>query len=245
MNIEKRVAIVTGSSRGIGRAIALRLAADGFRVVINYNNRAIEGEQVVAQIQANGGQAISVQADVSQMIGAQRLFEAAEEHYGGVDVVVNNAGILKLQTVEKAEEQTFRSLFDVNVGGVFHMLKQAASRLQSGGRIINLSTSVIALGLPGYALYAASKSAVETMSFVFGKELRGRNITVNCVAPGPTATDLFLDGKTEDQIKYLAGLSPLERLGNPEDIASTVSFLAGKDGQWVNAQVLRVNGGIV
>lgn len=245
MNIEKRVAIVTGSSRGIGRAIALRLAADGFRVVINYNNRAIEGEQVVAQIQANGGQAISVQADVSQMIGAQRLFEAAEEHYGGVDVVVNNAGILKLQTVEKAEEQTFRSLFDVNVGGVFHMLKQAASRLQSGGRIINLSTSVIALGLPGYALYAASKSAVETMSFVFAKELRGRNITVNCVAPGPTATDLFLEGKTEDQIKYLSGLSPLERLGQPEDIASTVSFLAGKDGQWVNAQVLRVNGGMV
>jgi 3-oxoacyl-[acyl-carrier protein] reductase len=242
-----KVAIVTGSSRGIGAAIARRLALDGFAVVVNYAGRAADAQTVVEEIQAANGRAIAVQADVSVAADIAVLFEQAEARFGGVDVLVNNAGIMQSGLVSLAEtdDALFDRLFAINVKGTFNALRLAAKRLRPGGRIINFSTSVVGLALPGYAAYAATKSAVETMTNIFAKELRGRNITVNAVAPGPTATDLFLTGKTEEQIAHLSKMAPLERLGRPEDIAGVVSFLASPDGGWINGQTLRANGGIV
>ncbi len=242
-----KTAIVTGSSRGIGAAIAKRLAADGFAVIINYAGREADAQLVVDEIQNAGGRAAAVQADVSQESDAARLFDRAEELFGGVDVLVNNAGIMQpgLTPLAGTDDAWFDRLLAVNLKGTFHMLRLAATRLRQGGRIVNFSTSVIGLALPGYAVYAATKAAVETMTNIFAKELRGKEITVNAVAPGPTATDLFLTGKTDEQVAHLAKMAPLERLGTPEDIASAVSFLAGPDGGWVNGQTLRVNGGIV
>ena len=175
------------------------------------------------------------------------LFDRTETALGKVDVLVNNAGIMQpgLTPLADTDDALFDRLLAVNLKGTFNTLRAAAKRLRSGGRIINFSSSVIGLALPGYSIYAATKSAVETMTNIFAKELRGRNITVNAVAPGPTATDLFLKDKTEDQITHLAKLPPLERLAKPEDIAKVVSFLAGADGSWVNGQTLRANGGLV
>ncbi|MEO6277207.1 SDR family oxidoreductase [Roseateles sp.] len=241
------VAIVTGASRGIGAAIARRLAADGHAVVVNYAGSRAEAEQVVAAIVAAGGRAIAVQADVAEADSAQRLFDAATEAFGGVDVLVNNAGAMasELPHLADTDDATFDRLFNINVKGSFLAMREAAKRLRSGGHIINFSTSVIGLALPGYAVYAASKSAVETMTNILAKELRGRNITVNAVAPGPTATALFLDGKTPERVEQLAKMAPLERLGQPEDIANVVSLLVGPQAGWVNGQTLRANGGIV
>lgn len=241
------VAIVTGASRGIGAAIAQRLAADGMAVVVNYAGSAREAQQVVDAIAAQGGRAIAVQADVAAPDAARRLFDAATEAFGGVDVLVNNAGAManELPHLADTTDETFDRLFSINVKGSFLAMREAARRLRPGGRIINFSTSVIGLGLPGYAVYAATKSAIETMTNILAKELRGRAITVNAVAPGPTATKLFLDGKTPEQVERLAKMAPLERLGQPEDIAAMVGVLAGPAGAWVNGQTVRVNGGIV
>jgi 3-oxoacyl-[acyl-carrier protein] reductase len=242
-----KVAIVTGSSRGIGAAIARRFGADGFAVVINYAGRAADADKVVQEVRAAGSQAISVQADVSNPTEVAHLFDKAEEAFGGIDVLVNNAGVMQpgLVPLADTDDALFDRLFAINVKGTFNTLRLAAKRLRPGGRIVNFSTSVVGLAMPGYAAYAATKSAVETMTNIFAKELRGRQISVNAVAPGPTATDLFLDGKTPEQISHLSKMAPLERLGQPEDIAGVVSFLAGPDGAWVNGQTLRVNGGIV
>ncbi|HEY5751619.1 MAG TPA: SDR family oxidoreductase [Chthoniobacterales bacterium] len=242
-----KVAIITGSSRGIGAAIAKRLADDGLAVIINYAGRAGDAEKVVREIQARGGQAIAVQADVSKPVEVSALFDKAEEAFGGVDIIVNNAGIMQtgFVNVVDTDDALFDRLFAINVKGTFNALRIAAKRLRQGGRIVNFSTSVVGLALPGYAPYAATKSAVETLTNIFAKELRGREISVNAVAPGPTATDLFLDGKTPEQIAHMAKMAPLERLGRPEDIAGVVSFLVGPDGGWVNGQTLRANGGIV
>lgn len=240
-----RVAIVTGSSRGIGAAIARRLAADGFAVVVNYTGNMADAERVTSDIEAAGGRAIAVKADVSIAESVVALFDQADVAFGGVDVLVNNAGILHTAPLADTDEALFDRLFTINVKGTFNALRIAAKRVRKGGRIINFSSSVIGLALPGYAAYAATKSAVETMTNIFAKELRGREITVNAVAPGPTATDLFITGKTPEQIEQLAKLAPLERLGRPEDIAGVVSFLAGPDGAWINGQTLRSNGGIV
>lgn len=244
---QDKVAIVTGSSRGIGAAIAKRLAADGFAVVVNYAGRAADAEKVVKEIETAGGRAIAVQADVSVPAQAATLFDKAEEAFGGVDIIVNNAGIMQpgLVPVANTEDDLFDRLFAINVKGTFNTLRLSTKRLRKGGRIVNFSTSVVGLALPGYAAYAATKSAVETLTNILAKELRGREISVNAVAPGPTATDLFLTGKTPEQIEHLAKMAPLERLGRPEDIAGVVSFLAGPDGAWVNGQTLRVNGGVV
>jgi len=241
------VAIVTGSSRGIGAAIAQRLAKDGHAVIVNYAGSADEAAKVVANIVAAGGQATAVQADVADPAAVRRLFDEALRIYGRVDVLVNNAGIMppKLPQLADTDNKTFDSLFAVNVKGSFNTMREAAARLQTGGRIVNFSSSVIGLALPGYAVYAATKAAVEVMSNILAKELRGKGITVNAVAPGPTATALFLNGKPPEVIERLAKAAPLERLGTPEDIANAVAFLAGPDGAWVNAQTLRVNGGIV
>jgi 3-oxoacyl-[acyl-carrier protein] reductase len=240
-----KVAIVTGASRGIGAAIAERLAADGFTVVVNYAGRAGEAEALVAKIEAAGGRAIPAQADVSDPAAVARMFEATQAAFGGVDVLVNNAGVMKLATLADSDDALFDSQIAVNLKGSFNTLREAAHRLREGGRIINLSSSVVGLYQPTYAVYAATKAGVEAMTHVMAKELRGRNITVNAVAPGPTATALFLDGKPQAVIDHLTKLAPLERLGQPEDIASTVAFLAGPDGAWINGQILRANGGII
>ena len=244
---QNKVAIVTGSSRGIGAAIAKRLASDGMLVVVNYAGRAADADKVVQEIEAAGGAAIAVKADVSSPAEMTALFHAAEKAFGGVDVVVNNAGVMQpgLVPLADTDDALFDRLVSINLKGTFNALRLAAKKLREAGRIVNFSSSVVGLALPGYAVYAATKSAVETMTHLFAKELRGRGITVNAVAPGPTATDLFLDGKTPEQISHLSKLAPLERLGMPEDIAGVVSFLTGPDGAWVNGQTLRANGGMV
>ncbi|MGK9202798.1 SDR family oxidoreductase [Sinorhizobium meliloti] len=240
-----KVAIVTGASRGIGAAIAARLAHDGFTVVINYAGNAAAAEEVAGKIEAAGGKALTAQADVSDPAAVRRLFDTAEEAFGGVDVLVNNAGIMPLATIADTDDAVFQQVIAVNLKGTFNTLREAAQRLRVGGRIINMSTSQVALLHPSYGIYAAAKAGVEAMTHVLSKELRGRYITVNAVAPGPTATDLFLEGKSEEVMDRFAKLAPLERLGTPQDIAGTVAFLAGPDGAWVNGQVLRSNGGII
>jgi 3-oxoacyl-[acyl-carrier protein] reductase len=240
-----KVAIVTGASRGIGAAIAERLAQDGFTVVINYAGSMQEATSLANRIEQSGGRAITAQADVSDPKAVARMFDTAETTLGGVDVLVNNAGIMKLATIADSDDALFDSQVAINLKGSFNTLREAAKRLRNGGRIINLSSSVVGLYQPTYAVYAATKAGVEAMTHVLAKELRGRNITVNAVAPGPTATKLFLDGKPQEVVDHLAKLAPLERLGEPTDIAAAVSFLAGPDGAWINGQTLRANGGII
>jgi 3-oxoacyl-[acyl-carrier protein] reductase len=240
-----RVAIVTGASRGIGAAIAERLAADGFAVLVNYAGNAAAAEAMVRGIEERGGHALAVQGDVAEPAAARRLFDEAERAFGGVDVLVNNAGIMTLATIAEADDAAFDRQIAVNLKGSFNTMREAAARLRAGGRIINFSSSVVGLLQPTYGVYAATKAAVEAMTAVLAKELRGRSITVNAVAPGPTATDLFLKGKPPELVDRLAKMAPLERLGEPADIAAVVSFLAGPDGAWVNGQVLRANGGII
>jgi 3-oxoacyl-[acyl-carrier protein] reductase len=242
---QPKVAIVTGASRGIGAAIAERLAADGFTVVVNYAGRAAEAEALVAKSEAAGGRAIPAQADVSDPAAVAKLFDAAQAAFGGVDVLVNNAGIMKLATIAESDDALFDRQVAINLKGVFNTLREAARRLREGGRIVNLSSSVVGLLQPTYGVYAATKAAVEAMTPVLARELRGRNITVNAVAPGPTATALFLDGKPQAVIDTLSRLAPLERLGQPADIAAAIAFLAGPDGAWINGQVLRANGGVI
>jgi len=245
MNNQSKTAIVTGASRGIGAAIARRLAADGFTVLINYAGAAADAEALVGEIERAGGRAVTAQADVADPAAVTRMFDGAEAAFGGVDVLVNNAGIMRLATLAESDDALFDSQISVNLKGTFNTLREAARRLRDGGRIVNLSSSVVGLTPPTYGVYAATKAAVEAMTHVLTKELRGRGITVNSVAPGPTATRLFLDGKPQDVIDRLARQAPLERLGQPEDIAATVAFLAGPDGAWINGQVLRANGGII
>jgi 3-oxoacyl-[acyl-carrier protein] reductase len=242
---ESKVALVTGASRGIGAAIAERLARDGFIVVINYSGDAVPAEALAQKIEAVGGRAITAKADVADAAAVARLFEAAEAAFGGVDVLVNNAGIMRLSSLAETDDAAFDRQIAVNLKGTFNTLREAAKRLRSGGRIINFSSSVVGLLQPTYGVYAATKAGVEAMTSVLAKELRGRNITVNAVAPGPTATDLFLDGKPQAVVDHLAKLAPVERLGQPGDIADAVAFLAGPDGAWINGQTLRANGGII
>lgn len=240
-----RVAIVTGGSRGIGRATAQRLAADGVQVVIAYAGDHAEAHAAVAEIEAAGGAAVAVQADVADEAAVTGLFDTAERTYGGVDVLVHAAGRMTLSTIADLDLDDLDALHRTNVRGTFVVDQQAARRLRPGGAIVNFSTSVIGLGFPTYGAYVASKGAVEAITMVLARELRGRDVTVNAVAPGPTATALFLDGKDEATIERLAEQPPLERLGTPEDIAAVVAFLAGPAGHWVNGQVVRANGGIV
>lgn len=240
-----KTALVTGSSRGIGAAIAERLAADGFTVIVNYAGNAGDAEALASKIEKAGGKAITAQADVSDAAAVARMFDAAEAAFGGVDVLVNNAGVMHLKSLAESDDKLFDSHVAVNLKGTFNTLREAAKRLCDGGRIINMSSSQASLLHPSYGVYAATKAGVEAMTHVMSKELRGRNITVNAVAPGPTATKLFLDGKPQQVIDTFKKLAPLERLGEPQDIANTVAFLAGPDGSWINGQVLRANGGII
>lgn len=239
------VALITGASRGIGAAIARRLAGDGFTVVINYAGDVRAAAAVAADIEAAGGRALTAQADVADPAAVRRMFDAAEAAFGGVDVLVNNAGVLQQAPLVDVDDAQFDHIIAINLKGSFNAMREAGRRLREGGHIINFSSSLVGTLLPTYGAYVASKAAVEGMTPILAKELRGRRITVNAVAPGPTATELFLKGKPEALVEQLAEAAPLERLGTPEDIANVVSFLAGPDGGWVNGQVLRANGGLV
>jgi 3-oxoacyl-[acyl-carrier protein] reductase len=244
-NETSKVAIITGASRGIGAAVAERLAADGFTVVINYSGDTKSAEALARKIEGKGGRALTAKADVSDPDAVRGMFDAAEAAFGGVDVLVNNAGIMKLARIADSDDTMFDQQLAINLKGSFNAMREAAKRLRNGGRIINFSTSVVGLKLETYGVYAATKAAIETMTAILSKEMRGRSITVNAVAPGPTATDLFLSGKSQDVIDRFAKVNPLERLGMPEDIAASVAFLAGPDGSWINGQTLRANGGMV
>jgi 3-oxoacyl-[acyl-carrier protein] reductase len=242
---DAKVALVTGASRGIGMAIAERLARDGLKLIINYSENATPAEALVRKLEEAGGHAIAVKADISDSSAVRQMFATAEAAFGGVDVLVNNAGIMALASIAETDDASFDRHIAVNLKGTFNTLREAAKRLRNGGRIVNFSSSVVGLLMPTYGVYVATKAAVEGLTSVLAKELRGRNITVNAVAPGPTATDLFLKGKAQDVVDRMAKMPPLERLGQPSDIADVVSFLAGPDAAWVNGQVLRVNGGII
>jgi 3-oxoacyl-[acyl-carrier protein] reductase len=239
----KKTAIVTGASRGIGRAVAKRLAQDRFGVVVNYLSNASEAEQVVNEIQSIGSKAIAVKADVANQADVERLFEETMKKFDSVDVVVHNSGIMPLSPIGKSDVEVFDKVISTNLRGTFLVLAQAAQHLAAGGRIVAFSSSVLAKSFPSYGPYIAPKAGVEGLVPVLANELRGRNITVNAVAPGPVATELFLGGKTEEQMTQIANMALLERLGQPADIANVVSFLAGPDGGWVNSQVLPANGG--
>ncbi|MCX4853125.1 SDR family oxidoreductase [Streptomyces canus] len=242
---EQRVAIVTGGSRGIGRQIAQQLAADGFAVVVGYAGNKDAADEAVRAIEAAGGTAYAARADVADETEVAALFDQAEATYGGVDAVVHAAGRMPLSPIAELDLAELDALYRTNIRGTFVVDQQAARRLRLGGALVNLSSSVVGLAFPGYGAYAASKGAVEAVTLILARELRGRDVTVNAVAPGPTATDLFLDGKDEETVARLAAQPPLERLGTPQDIASVVSFLVGPAGRWVNGQVLRANGGII
>ncbi|MCA8142572.1 SDR family oxidoreductase [Burkholderia multivorans] len=239
MNTSNQVAVVTGSSRGIGAEIARRLAADGFKVVVNYAGNGEAARDVVDAIAAAGGEALAVQADVADASAVAALFDTATRAFGGIDVVVNSAGVMKLAPIADFDET-----IAINLKGTFNVCREAAKRVRDGGRIVNLSTSVIGMRLPTYGVYVASKAAVESLTQVLAQEMRGRAIRVNAVAPGPVATELFLRGKGPEQIERLAKMNPLERIGQPDDIAGVVAFLAGPDGAWINGQILRANGGM-
>ncbi|WP_085581988.1 MULTISPECIES: SDR family oxidoreductase [unclassified Pseudomonas] len=240
-----KVALVTGASRGIGAVIAKQLAEDGFAVAVNYANSADEASRLVVELRQAGHRAMAIQGDVADAADVRRLFDETEAHLGKVDVLVNNAGILKVLPLAQHSDELFEQTFNIHARGTFNTMREAAARLNDGGRIINFSSSTVGLNLPGYAVYIASKAAVESLTQVFAKEMRGRNVTVNAVAPGPVATELFLHGKSEEQIQTYAKMPPLERLGQPEDIARVVSFLASPAADWVNGQILRANGGLV
>jgi 3-oxoacyl-[acyl-carrier protein] reductase len=240
-----RVAIVTGASRGIGAAIARRLASDGLAVVVNYAGSAGAAGKLVDEIEAAGGQAIPVQADVSDPSAMKRMFDAAEAAYGGVDVLVNNAGIMTLAPLARMDDAAFDQVIAINLKGTFNGLREAANRLRDGGRIVNFSTSVVGLYQPTYGVYAATKAAVEALTHILAKELGPRGITVNAVAPGPVATELFFQGKDQATLDRITQMIPLGRLGEVDDIARVVSLLVGPDGGWINGQILRANGGVV
>jgi 3-oxoacyl-[acyl-carrier protein] reductase len=240
-----RVAIVTGGSRGIGRAVVTRLAEDGYDLVVGYAGRKDLAVEAADEAEAAGGRAIAVQADVADEHAVAALFDAATGEFGGVDVVAHAAGRAALSTVADLDLAVLDDLHRTNVRGTFVVAQQAARRLRPGGALITFSTSVVGLAFPRYGAYSASKGAVEALTMILAREMRGRDVTVNTVAPGPTATDGFRDGKDEQTVARMAAQPPLERLGTPADIANVVAFLAGPQGHWVNGQILRANGGFI
>ena len=240
-----KTAIVTGSSRGIGAATARRLARDGLKVVVNYVRDRDDANAVVSAIEKAGGDAIAEQADVSDVAAVRRLFDAAERAFGGIDVVVSNAGIMRLAPVASMTDEDFTRMLDVNQKGSFFVMREAARRVRDGGRIITLSSSIIELRTPTYAAYAAGKAAQSMFANILAKELAGRMISVNAVAPGLVDTPLFTDGKTPEQIQGFVNRTPHKRLGTPEDIAAVISMLCSRDGAWINGQTIYANGGFV
>ena len=245
MKLQGKVALVTGASRGIGRAIAVRLGQDGAAVVVNYSGNHETARETVAAIEAASGRAVAVQGDVGKVGDIQRLFDAAFEHFGKLDILVNNAGIMFNKPIADVTEEEYDRIFAVNVKGTFFACQQAAKRMADGGRIINFSSSTTAMMLPTYGTYVATKGAVEQLSHILAKELGSRGITVNVVSPGATDTELFGKGKTEQEKQRFAQLAALGRLGQPEDIASVVALLVSDDANWITGQNIRANGGTI
>ncbi len=243
MTSEIKTAIVTGASKGIGAAIARQLAADGFQTIVNYASSSGEAAEIVAGIEQAGGRALAVRADIADAQALTALFDRAEAEFGRVDVLVNNAGISKFSPLAEVSDEDFQRQIAVNLTGTFNGMREGAKRMRDGGRIINLSTSIIGHYSPGNGVYAATKAAVEAMTHILAKELGTRGITVNAVAPGPIATELLFKGRSEDLIQRLVNDIPLGRLGLPEDIARIVSFLASAESGWINGQIIRANGG--
>jgi 3-oxoacyl-[acyl-carrier protein] reductase len=239
------VAIVTGGSRGIGRSIVGRLAGDGYRVVVVYASNETEANAAVAEAATAGGEAIAIAADVADEAAMAGVFDRTEQEFGGVDVVVNAAGVMSLAPLAEFDLDVLDEMLRTNIRGTFVVDQAAVRRLRPGGTIVNFSSSVIGRVLPTYTGYAASKAAVEAMTFILAHELRGRDITVNAVAPGPTATEMFLQGKDEETIARMTSAIPLGRLGSTDDIAPFVAFLASQEGHWINGQTIRVNGGVI
>lgn len=242
---QKKIILITGASRGIGAFTANLLAQQGHTIIVNYANNEQEANAVVTKIQASGGTASAFKANISQSNEVTQLFDYAIQTYGRVDVLINNAGILRLNKIEQLDDESIDQILAINIKGPVYTMREAAKRMAHGGKIINLSSSVVGLKLEGYGIYAASKAAIESLTAILAKELRGKNITVNAIAPGPTATELFLEGKSDELIAQLSKAAPLERLGTVEDIAAVLDFAVSDASNWVNAQVLRVNGGIV
>jgi 3-oxoacyl-[acyl-carrier protein] reductase len=240
-----KVALVTGSSRGIGAAVAKRLARDGFKVIVNGASNNALGEDIVEEIKSSGGEAVYVQADISSASDVQRLFDASEKAFGGLDVVVNSAGIMRLAPLAKMSDEDFARMMDVNLKGAFYVMREAARRVRDGGRIVTFSSSITQLRSATYGLYAATKSAQEMFAGVLAKEVGARNISVNAIAPGLTDTTLFTDGKTAEQIQGFIQRTPLGRLGEPEDIANVIAALVGPDGGWISGQTIFANGAFV
>lgn len=242
---QSKVILITGASRGIGAFTASLLAQQGHQIMVNYANNDVEANQVVEKIQAAGGTATAFKADVSQSSQVKQLFDYTIQTYGKIDVLINNAGIMCFKKIEALDDETIESVLSINLKGALYTMREAAKRLEQGGKIINLSSSVIAMKLEGYGIYTASKAAIESLTAILAKELRGKQITVNAIAPGPTATELFFEGKNDALIAQLAKAAPLERLGTVEDIAAVIDFAVSDASNWINAQVIRTNGGIV
>ena len=243
-SLQDKVAIITGASRGIGAEIAKTIAQAGASVVINYTNNRSAADLVVSEIKSLGGNAIPVRANVSNSIEVKALFDAAITHFGKIDILINNAGTAIFKAIQDTSDEELDRIFAINVKGTFYCLRESATLLSNGGRIINISSSVTRLILPAYGAYAATKGAVEQLTRVFAKEMGSRGITVNSISPGPTNTELFLEGKSEETIQRLAAMSALGRIGETEDIAKVVLFLASEGAAWVTGQNIGVNGGI-
>lgn len=241
----QKVALVTGGSRGIGASIVSSLAKDGFAVAINYLSSANKADELASSIRAAGGVALTIKCDVSNAVEVETMFNRVHKELGPINVLVNNAGILALAKIDQSSDELFDTQVAVNVKGTFNTLRLCAKHIVDGGSVINISSSVVGLLPESYGVYAATKAAVEALSAILAKELRGKSINVNCVSPGPTSTDLFVTGKSDEQIANMAKMTPLGRIGEPQDIANVASFLASPEGKWINGQVVRANGGIV
>lgn len=242
--LKEKVILITGASRGIGASITHKLASAGAKVIVNYAGGRAAAEQTVNDIIQQGGDAIAIQADVSNAAAVKAMFDTAIDHYGRIDVLVNNAGIMINKLLKDTTDEDFALQFDINVKGTFNTMREAATRLSDNGSIINFSTSVNRIMLPTYSTYVATKAAVEQLTRVFSKEVGGRGINVNSISPGPTNTELFTKGKPQEVIDRLASLSAFNRIGEPEDIAQVVTFLAGDEAKWITAQNIGVNGGM-
>lgn len=240
-----KVAIVTGASRGIGADIARGLAADGIAVLVNYSRSPEQADAVVADIIAAGGKAVARQGNIAEASAAASLFDEAEAAFGKVDILVNNAGVMSLSAIANTDDESFEQQMAINLAAPFRLMREAATRMNDSGRIINFSSSVVGLYQPQYGVYAATKAAVEALTHILAKELGPRAITVNAIAPGPVATELFLHGKSDDLIARIKGMNPLGRLGEPQDIMQVVRFLASNESGWINGQTIRANGGVI